>query len=94
MGRIRYFFLVVWCALCGFVAAAVVGGITQLVLDTDRSWFWPASIALQLGAFVFTFAGVFSWRATHAKPRRRDQAGEPMSAAAGRVVGSWMARKR
>ena len=74
VGRIRYFFLVAWSILCGFVAAAVVGGLAQLVFDTERGYFWPLSIALQLGAFVLTTAGVFYWRATHPKPRQRTRA--------------------
>jgi hypothetical protein len=74
VGRIRYFFLVAWSILCGFVAAAVVGALAQLVLDTQRGYFWPVSIALQVSAFVLTMAGVFYWGATHPKPRRLTRA--------------------
>ena len=74
MGRIRSFFLVAWAILCGFVAASVVGGLAQVTLDPQGTWFWPISIALQVGAFVLTTGGVFYWRVTHPKPSRRAKA--------------------
>jgi hypothetical protein len=74
VGRIRSFFLVAWAILCGFVAAAVVGALAQVALDTQRGYFWPVSIALQVAAFVITMAGVFVWGAMHPKPPRRAKA--------------------
>ncbi|MET0894875.1 MAG: hypothetical protein ABWY77_06210 [Acidimicrobiia bacterium] len=94
MWRLRYFFVVLWAALCGFVAAAVVGALAQVVFDIETSWFWPVSIVLQALAFVLTMGAVFSWRATHAKPRRRAHPDEPVMTTAGRVVGSWIGRRR